>query len=775
MSNVSTNMEGSLNPYYVQKLNDMQDVNEAERKRTRESNQKQLDQLERRYEDLLHQRDEATSHEIRSVQEAAARSLQAEQDKYGQSVERLRNETYNRRGQSDVPVSPSELAAQKNRVEDLGQQLLSERRSHDQEEKRLENRLLAHEDSAQKKWESDTETTLQRMREMNQESAQRNQEFFREDLKKADLARTQVQEAASQQERQNQKSIQHLVEQNDVGLKALRERQAQNLQATAHQYADNKLDAEKKAATAIENANERANEALRAKNVYHQAELDQLKAKQSQPVLDETQLLKRQAKEQAEGERTNIAHERQAHEGALQRLAEGRLAENNTTAENTNRKLREMSQSQNEVLHNKENQFRAAQDQLQQASRRTVQDADRLMDQSKHTLAQEKKNFEADFIKEKSQSAEVNLDHQRELIEASNRAKEDQAIFFSKAIQDQGNDHHFHETALNEAYDRNLKHEKVQAEQILAQNEKQKTALLDRSHLDSQKTLQSQAEGFAKERASDRKLSEAQLTALKHRAELEHGPEALAVIDPKTVDAIRKPVIDSYQKQLEAEQVRKKQVNDVLEKKFVDQYQKVLADFSEKETRTYQKNSLDQAMDRSRFSDAVQEIEQQAKSHIYAQNSEHERSNEEAFRRFDRTLNQQRKSYEQLFNHAEDVFSNRLLEVRQTLESEVKDQYRSSVAKQNELIHEYERHLADQKNQFEVQIEDLKGQMKEAGQLADRRLKSELEAQQKSFDARIAQNQAQTKERERLLAQGYQDELDKVKRNYEVLAKKRNS
>jgi hypothetical protein len=143
-------------------------------------------------------------------------------------------------------------------------------------------------------------------------------------------------------------------------------------------------------------------------------------------------------------------------------------------------------------------------------------------------------------------------------------------------------------------------------------------------------------------------------------------------------------------------------------------------------------------------------------------------------RNYSRLLARKSQEHEDALSVTRDDAANRIAEIRQEADFNAKMAQRSFSLRQNELIREYEKKLADQKTDYESRLDDLKSQSQANTRDVERKLKNELEAQTRASDQRLAQVEATNKERERYLTQNFQDEIEKVKRSNALLIQKKS-
>src|SRR5690242_1171567 len=96
MSSVSSLDGSGLSNYYHQTMRELQDQVETEAKRNREVREKQIESLEKQYQNALERKDRENELAIRSVRKDADEAIRNEKEKYDASLEDFKEKARSR-------------------------------------------------------------------------------------------------------------------------------------------------------------------------------------------------------------------------------------------------------------------------------------------------------------------------------------------------------------------------------------------------------------------------------------------------------------------------------------------------------------------------------------------------------------------------------------------------------------------------------------------------------------------------------------------------------
>jgi hypothetical protein len=296
----------------------------------------------------------------------------------------------------------------------------------------------------------------------------------------------------------------------------------------------------------------------------------------------------------------------------------------------------------------------------------------------------------------------------------------------------------------------------------------------DQAAEDRQHALDVQGQTYGEAYDNLSKQSAAREASLQASLQEAHTSADPSVISPAAEQAVRDATGKQYQKTMDADDKRKRGEIDSLRQNFHDRYNDLLADKRQTETRMAMNQSLQRHEDQAAYLDSVVELTNDRDESIRNKEAEHQRASDALTHDHARVLDQQRREYDDIVQNLKNDASDRLTAQRQESAFNAKMAQKAFSSRQNELIRDYEKKLADQKDQYESELGDVKSELATTQRESERRTAHALEEQSKGYEQRIAQLEFQNKERERLVSQNYQDELEKVKRSNALLIQKKS-
>ena len=298
--------------------------------------------------------------------------------------------------------------------------------------------------------------------------------------------------------------------------------------------------------------------------------------------------------------------------------------------------------------------------------------------------------------------------------------------------------------------------------------------MLGKVNQDHAKTLENQASKYNSIIAQSKEDSNQQIESLKTALHTQKTSPDSQLVPIEADSAIRRSVINEYEKTLKTEVEKNKLAAEQARQKNNEQYQQALENHAERETNIIKENSRNQFAERSAYLGSVQDVEFFTETKLHEQEVNHEREKDNLIRQFSSMMERQRKDFESNYAAARSNSEARISAIQQEADLSARLAQRTMTAKKNEMVREYEKKFADQKMDFTLELDDVKSQAQvELRELA-RRSKIDLEEQGRAYEQKITQLEAQFKERERYSAQNYTDEIDRTKRTYDLNNKKKS-
>ena len=774
MSSVSPSNDSGLANYYYKAARELQDNADLEAKKSRQQHEKEIENLQKGYQKVLSKQEADTTEEINSIRDASDRSLLKEKEKFNNALDQFKDETYNRRG-----VAGSHLLAQEDRyrkaAQDLTEQLDQERMRHSKEELQTEKTLKSAHENDLRNQENENKKTLESARQTAADAL--TQEKQKYDTHLEELSQKSTNDRMNTENGMQQyykKTINDMIDNHQADLKRNQDnndRELSRIESSSHQALLNKG---KEAAETLQNVKDNLNEDMNRSRLQYQTESDKLK---------------NQSYDSTNGNQGAISPR------IYQQQLQGIYDSMDTQRQNNNQDIKNLGLSYREKLSEHKDQQDAQISNIMQNHAEEIKDYEdklkslknydkKLQEQNSETLNKHIQEHDDENRSEKSRIQEAlkgsinqlnnELDHNMDMFGRRNvenlREKDEH---YSELFHKQNQDNFDRLQSLESEYKHQFK--QLQGAQDLALNsaDKKTQTLLDRSNLERQAALENQARTYQEaieniQQNNGNTVANLQKELNKQQTSMDaHIPDQLA-------EAIKAPIHKEYEKKLSAEAERNQKNADSMQRRYIEQYQRAIENFATKEAKIHHKNNVDQATELSRYFDSIQEMEYQTKNRLAEQGFAQDRKEESLFRQFGNALERQKQDYDQVLSNAQDDFAARILSLRQELETDAKTQHRALNARQNELIRDYEKKLADQKAESDFQVENLKAQAQLDLRNLERKSKQELEAQAKGYEQRLTQAEAQSKERERYMTQNYQEELEKTKRSYEFISKKKS-
>lgn len=299
----------------------------------------------------------------------------------------------------------------------------------------------------------------------------------------------------------------------------------------------------------------------------------------------------------------------------------------------------------------------------------------------------------------------------------------------------------------------------------LTEAEKQKSTALENQALAYKASIEREAGN----RSAERRALEVRV----HKAPDTANP-AKDILPPGVEEQLRKSVIDDYAKSLAAEQERTQRALGSLKDSYGYKIQNMLFDRESREAEIQRDSVATQNAERAQFLKYAQDIEYTKGTALRNKEISQLREIDNITNNYASMLERQHREYEEILSTHKNDSVARLHAVRETADFNAKMAQRAFNSKQNEIVHEYDRKMSDQKKEYEAIIEELKGDANQKIRESDRRNQLALDDQARIYEQKIAQFEYQQKEREQLVSQNYQDQLEKMRRSNALLQQKKS-
>ncbi len=774
MSSVSPASETSN--FYLRDLGRIEDEIRSEAQKTRDRNDEQLKNLQEKYENAYRQKDEATNATIQKIRDSSNEALNRERENHGAALDQLRDESLNNRGISGAgyTANGSLISQYRRTAEELQKELDANsekfRANHDIAVKNLQDNNRIELNRKEKEFDSTVKSLRDsRYKDLQMERQQINSELERlrahENIHPGPIVpyetyKSEMDSLMESSQLRHEKDAQineDYRNESERRFDDLNQRQNDKIESMADQQSktlqsiQDKSEGERKLLNQEINRLRKENNTVKGNSVPYETykrEMNNLSeasrvrheidAKNADLIHDDTEyrlgLIDQRQTEKVRSLEAQQAEEVRALRDQVSDLNEYNSSigkqhseelakyarENANTARTENKRLND---SYNETLQKLKNDFN-------QVEERYAHRGDELTRQKEEKLTQVIKNQN----KENSDRIRVIEKQFNDEIQAADQSK--------RASEKQMSD---------------------RTDRLLAQAEEQRTASLEKQNQTFQNTMN-----------REKKESDEQINLLQKTLQHQRTSPDLNDISPSAEAALRKTLIQEYEKSLNSETERNKNTEEHLQRTYREAYQQALQDSKDRETELFAQKTRDDIMQRGRLMESMNETEYVTSAKIRDQEAQHSREKDNLYRRFNSTLERQKREFNQIFSADRSYTDNRIAELQNDSNASTRNAIRIANTKQNELIHDYEKRLVEQKEDSDVKLEETKVQAQVDLRELERRSKHELELQAKSYEQRIAQIEIQNKERERYAAQNYQDELDRTRRAYELAGKKKS-
>lgn len=371
-------------------------------------------------------------------------------------------------------------------------------------------------------------------------------------------------------------------------------------------------------------------------------------------------------------------------------------------------------------------------------------------------------------MKDQSHRQERYFDH------SSNEALKEKDLFYAGQMRKQIDDNHRTQIDNEAEFQRNVndlaKSAKNDREKRQAIYENQIKGVSDHN----QEVMTQQAQAFQETEGQHQAENNLEVSRLQHSLQEKSTTGDTSQISPAAESNLRKQVAREYGKVQQADQDRNEKKFEKLNTEYRDRFQDLSEHTKSKETQTNRTIASERNQDRNEFVTHLTETEEGKNMVLRSQEQQHDRETDLMNRNYSRLLARKSQEHDDALSVTRDDAANRIAEVRQEADFNSKMAQRSFSVRQNELIREYEKKLADQKADYDGRLDDVKTQAQGNTRDVEKKLKNELDAQTRASDQRLTQLDAQYKERERYLTQNFQEEIEKVKRSNALLVQKKS-
>jgi hypothetical protein len=345
---------------------------------------------------------------------------------------------------------------------------------------------------------------------------------------------------------------------------------------------------------------------------------------------------------------------------------------------------------------------------------------------------------------------------------------------FAKVISDQNRTEHLNRKDLQESFTKERDALELRRQREADASGQRLDQALAHSSADREKALYNQARAYQTTMANQKTSDGERIASLEREIQRRSTSSDSSDISPAAEEAVRNSVSQELYKAFDEEKNRNRRSEDHIQRNYRDRLEATVRHAEERETKLSRSGASETHRLLQDAQNQMEETEYQKQQALVSMRVEQDRQQESFSRTYGQSLEKQRHEYEQIIHTLREDASNRLDAQRQENEFASRMTHRTFAQRQNELIREYDRKLADQKLQYEAQLEGVKSEAAKTIRDSERQTKQALEDQSRSYDQRIAQLEMTNKEREKRISENYEDSLEKLKRSNALLIQKKS-
>lgn len=360
------------------------------------------------------------------------------------------------------------------------------------------------------------------------------------------------------------------------------------------------------------------------------------------------------------------------------------------------------------------------------------------------------------------------------LAHSQDKSLKEKDAYYTHLLKKENLNHHSEQKEMASHFDSAQKSIEAQAERKVALAEARQEAQTARANVDRENALKEQAKAYNRTLRDSQNSHSSELDRLKGELQHTRTSDSVEGMSPAAEEKLRNLLRKEHGKQLEVETEKNKENLHITRNRMRDHMLESQGKAEAKETRLRRDHTVERDRDRQTYHDQVEDLEFSKTRSLSRQDAQHLKMSDEQLRTHGRSQELLRRQYDELLDLTRDDARDQLSAQKKEFEFQAKMDQRSFSVRQNELIREYEKKLADQRAQFDIQIDDARSENQRLTRDGERQLKKTLEEQENSHQRRLAQIEQQHQERERILKENYEDQLEKMRRSHALLQNKKS-
>lgn len=675
---------------------------------------------------------------------------------------------------SSVTPSRSEINAALEAMADYRRAAKEQRETHEEEIDQLNE---AHEEELDQ-IESDYETNLveqedgasesiQKVKEVSNEALSRERELTAEELKKLKqqtynrYGRIQDDEVVplKDQVKRLSRDIEDIKERNEFAnenLKRSHERQIENLHQEQNRELERVTESARESAFSAyrkahqdENAEyQRANQEAQDRfHILNRERVSELNAiKEAQHLLDESRKdleYQKSKSDSATDERVDRA------------IREGQARERKAVEISRKNRAEESSQYRNQIQ-----QLSEMKDDFGKGFSEGRLEAIKQFERDQHLREQgiyANGRREADLLQE--QLNEASERYSRKNSENITDLKKR----FTHMLLDKTQDQHDREKNLRGMFEKHIDEMEKNSAENKASLEKKHEAQMVVAQENQRKALEKQNQAFQTAFSVQRENLSDEVDLLQRELHKQRTSIDPSEVAPGAEEAIRKLVVQDYEKVLSEEQSRGNRAVEFIRNESKEDLTELTEESNREISNLRRKNAYDGIRSQQKLANYIEESEMNREQSLRAMQDGHQREQDAVTRRHHNSLAGTVRHYEEVIESLRLRNETQMQAMRQEQEFRERMAMRESAVERQKIIREYENKMIHEKQQYEDIISSLKQENSKMISDIRRERQSALDQQARDYEHRIKEINFQNDEKERRLAENYEDQLERIR------------
>ena len=245
-------------------------------------------------------------------------------------------------------------------------------------------------------------------------------------------------------------------------------------------------------------------------------------------------------------------------------------------------------------------------------------------------------------------------------------------------------------------------------------------------------------------------------------------------MSPAAEETVRRAVSGEYQQRAELQEQKAREDHDALRAEYQGRW--LDKDFEKQTTeqRLKRENISALAAHRQDTMNTVRDMEERTRSVIVDESGKMQKREHATLKQHARELEMQRNQIQGQVDETLDQATLDKKAVRSDADYNMRLKEREFNSKYTDMIKAYERHIAELKDEHELELRSKTLDLGKQARDQERQLKAMMDEQERAHKFQLAEAEQSRKERERLLNETYENEVSKLRRHNQMLMKKQS-